>query len=57
MDLWFQACIFDIVSPQHTYNYMYVKNNVKMVMNISDELYLDKALQVFLLEGSKNDVQ
>ena len=43
------------ISPKHTHNY--VKNNAKMVMNISDEINLDKGLQLFLLEGSKNDVQ
>ena len=54
VDMWLQACVFDIVSPQHTHNHM--KNHVKMVRNISDEIDLDKELKVFLLDGSKSDV-
>ena len=52
--MWLQACAFDIVSPQHTYNHM--KKHVKMARNISDEIDLDKELEVFLLEGSKSGV-
>ena len=31
VDMWLQACAFDIVSPQHTHNH------VKMMRNISGE--------------------
>ena len=54
VDMWLQACAFDIVSPQHTHNN--VKKHAKMARNISDEIDLDKELEVFLLEGSKSDV-
>ena len=50
--MWLQACAFDIVSPQHNH----VKKNAEMARNISDEIDLDKELEVFLLEGSKSDV-
>ena len=50
--MWLQACVFDIVSPT-THNHM--KKHAKTAMNISDEINLDKELQVFLLEGSKSD--
>ena len=33
-----------------------MKKHVKMARNIFDEIDLDKELEVFLLEGSKNDV-
>ena len=52
--MWFRACVFDIVLSQHTHNH--VKKRAKMVRNISDEIDLDKELEVFLLEGSKSDV-
>ena len=52
--MWLRACAFDIVWPQHTHNH--VKKHAKMARNISDEINLDKELQLFLLEGSKSDV-
>ena len=52
--MWLRVCAFDIVSPQHTHNHM--KKHTKMARNISDEINLDKGLEVFLLEGSKSDV-
>ena len=52
--MWLQACAFDIVSPRHTHSQ--VKKHTETVRNISDEIDLDKELQVFLLEGSKSDV-
>ena len=52
--MWLGACAFDIVLSQHTHNH--VKKHAKMVRNISDEIDLDKELQVFLLQGSKSDV-
>ena len=52
--MWLRACAFDIVSPQHTHNH--VKKHAKMARNISDEIDLDKELELFLLEGSKSDV-
>ena len=52
--MWLQACAFDIVSPQYTPNH--VKKHAKMARSISDEIDLDKELEVFLLEGSKSDV-
>ena len=33
-----------------------MQKHEKMVRNISDEINLDKKLEVFLLEGSKNGV-
>ena len=54
VDMWLQACAFDIVSPRHTHSQ--VKKHTETVRNISDEIDLDKELQVFLLEGSKSDV-
>ena len=52
--MWLRACAFDIVLPQHTHSQ--VKKHAEMVRNISDDIDLDKELQVFLLEGSKSDV-
>ena len=52
--MWFWVCAFDIALPQHTHNHM--KKCAKMARNISDEIDLDKELEVFLLEGSKSDV-
>ena len=52
--MWFQASVFDIVLSQHTHNH--VKKHAKMARNISDEIDLDKELEVFLLEGSKSYV-
>ena len=52
--MWFQACAFDIVLPQHIHNH--VKKHAEMGRNISAEIDLDKELQIFLLEGSKSDV-
>ena len=46
MDVWLQACTFDIVLPQDTHNH-----RKKHAKNISHEIYLDKELQ-----GSKSDV-
>ena len=51
--MWLRACAFDIVLPQHTHKH--VKKHAKMARNISDEIDLDKELQVFLLDGSKSD--
>ena len=52
--MWLQACAFDIVLSQHAHNH--VQKHEKMVRNFSDEINLDKKLQIFLLEGSKNGV-
>ena len=52
--MWLWACVFDTVSPQYTHKH--VKKHAKMVRNITDEIDLDKELEVFLLEGSKSDV-
>ena len=49
--MWLQACAFDIVSYQHNHNYM--KNHAKIVMNISDEIDLDKELEEFSVGGLK----
>ena len=54
VDMWFRACVLDIVLSQHIHTH--VKKHVKMARNISDEIDLDKELKVFLLEGSKSDV-
>ena len=49
--MWLQACAFDIVLPQHIHNYL--KKHAKMAMNISDEIDLDKELEVFSVGGLK----
>ena len=47
--MWFRACVFDIVLSQHTHNH--VKKHAKMVRNISDEINLDKELEVSSVGG------
>ena len=54
VDMWLQACAFDIVLPQHVHNH--VNKHVKMARSISDKIDLDKELEVFLLEGSNSYV-
>ena len=54
VDMWLQACAFDIVSLQHTHNYM--KKYAKMAMNITDEIDLDKELEVISVGISKSGV-
>ena len=51
VDMWLQACAFDIGLPQHNHNH--VKKHAKMAMNISDEIDLDKELKVFSVGGLK----
>ena len=51
VDIWLQACVFNIAS---TYAQLHEKH-AKMAR--SDEIDLDKELEVFLLEGSNSDVQ
>ena len=53
VDMWLRACTF-YISAHHTHNN--VKKHAKMARNISDEIDLDKELEVFLLEGSKSDI-
>ena len=52
--IWLRACAFGIVSPQHTHDCL--KKHAKTRRNISNEINLDKELQVFLLKGFKSDV-
>ena len=44
VDMWLQACVFDVVSPQHTHNY--IKKHAKITMNIFNEINLDKVFSV-----------
>ena len=45
VDMWLQACAFDIISSQYIHNH--VKIHAKMVSKISDEINLDKELKLF----------
>ena len=50
VDIWLQACVFNIASRYAQLHEKHAK------MARSDEIDLDKELEVFLLEGSNSDV-